>query len=220
MQIVFLFYNGMTALDAVGPLEVLSRLPGAKVYQVAKKPGLILTGSGLSLNAEYAIADISHADVLLVPGAGNATTLREEPEILNWIRAIHSTTTWTTSVCTGSLILGAAGLLSGLKATTHWAVFDRLSSWGAEPTHARVVEDGKVMTAAGVSAGIDMALSLAAKIAGSQIAQSIELSIEYDPEPPFDAGSPEKANPAIREALRKNMLARFEKPTTDESYSE
>lgn len=210
MNLVFLFYEGMTALDAVGPHEILSRLPGIKVQRVAKKPGLIITDSGLSLNADHAISDVPYADILLVPGAGNATTLREHPEILDWIRSIHTTTTWTTSVCTGSLILGAAGLLSGRRATTHWAALDRLEKWEATPICSRVVEDGKLITAAGVSAGIDMALILAAKVAGPQFAQSMQLVIEYDPKPPFDIGSSEKANPAIRDPLRARMVASFE----------
>ncbi len=210
MQIVFLFYDGMTALDAVGPHEILCRLPGAKVYRAALHPGEIQTDSHLVLKAEISLSDISHADVLLIPGAGNATSLSKQPEILKWIRSIHATTKWTTSVCTGSLILGAAGILSGLKATTHWAAFERLKAWGAHPTHLRVVEDGKVMTSAGVSAGIDMALILTEKIAGTQFAQSLQLGIEYDPNPPFDVGSPEKANPDILKGLKARMVARFE----------
>lgn len=210
MQIVFLFYEDMTALDAIGPHEILCRLPGAKVYRVARHAGAIKTDSGLILMADYSLSDISHADVLLVPGAGNATTLRKSPETLDWIRSIHSTTTWTTSVCTGSLILTAAGILSGLKATTHWAAFDRLKALGAQPIHERIVEDGKVVTAAGVSAGIDLGLSLAAKIAGIPFAQAIQLGIEYDPAPLFDVGSPEKANPTIRDALKARMVAAFE----------
>ncbi len=145
-----------------------------------------------------------------MPGAGNATTLSSCPEVLEWLRSIHATTAWTTSVCTGSLILGAAGILTGLCATTHWAALDRLEILHAKPTKARVVEDGKVITAAGVSAGIDMALILSSKIAGEQFAKAIQLGIEYDPNPPFDAGSPEKADPAIREALRTRIAARFE----------
>ncbi|MGB6976278.1 MAG: DJ-1/PfpI family protein [Gammaproteobacteria bacterium] len=210
MQIAFLFYDGMTALDAIGPHEILCRLPGVTVRRVAKHSGPIHTDSGLVLTADYALSEVVHADVLLVPGAGNATTLREYPETLAWVRAIHATTTWTTSVCTGSLILGAAGLLSGLRATTHWAALDRLRAWGAEPIQARIVEAGKVITAAGVSAGIDMALILAAKIAGQQVAEALQLGIEYDPSPPFDVGSPEKAAPAILEALRTRLVASFE----------
>lgn len=162
------------------------------------------------MTAEVALSDITHANILVIPGAGNATTLRAHPDTLAWVRSLHATTDWTASVCTGSLILGAAGLLSGLRATTHWAAFDRLRTWGAEPIKARVVEDGKVITAAGVSAGIDMALTLAAKIAGSTVAQALQLGIEYDPDPPFDAGSLEKARPEIRNALLDRMQAAFE----------
>lgn len=211
MQIVFLFYDGMTALDVIGPHEILCRLPGAKVQRVARKSGTVRTDSaGLELIAEYSLTDVSQADVLVIPGGGNATTLRDYPEVLAWVCSIHATTKWTTSVCTGSLILGAAGLLSGLRATTHWAVMDRLSAWDAEPVSERIVESGKIITAAGVSAGIDMALILAAKIAGPQVAQTLQLGIEYDPEPPFDSGSPKKANPKIRDALLTRMSALFE----------
>lgn len=210
MQLVFLFYDGMTALDAVGPHEILCRLPGVTTKRAAKLSGKIATDSGLILDAEYTISDISHADILLIPGAGNATTLRKFPEILDWIRYIHSKTRWTTSVCTGSLILGAAGVLSGVKATTHWAAMNRLSKWGAEPVHERIVESGKIITAAGVSAGIDMALTLAAKISGEQVAKALQLGIEYDPEPPFDTGSPEKADPKLLESLRNTMVTLFE----------
>ncbi|MBU6383433.1 MAG: DJ-1/PfpI family protein [Verrucomicrobia bacterium] len=211
MQIAFLFYDGMTALDAIGPHEILCRVPGAKVQRVAKKAGAVRTDSaGLELIADYALADVSYVDILVIPGAGSATTLRDSPEILAWIRSIHATTQWTTSVCTGSLILGAAGLLSGLRATTHWAVMDRLSAWDVEPVSERIVESGKIITAAGVSAGIDMALILAAKIAGPQVAQTLQLGIEYDPEPPFDTGSAKKANPKIRDALLARMSAQFE----------
>lgn len=211
MKIVFLFYDGMTALDAIGPHEVLSRLPGVTVQCAALHPGPIRTDSGLVVMADCALADVKQADVLVIPGAGSATTLRDHPEILAWVRSMHAKTSWTASVCTGSLILGAAGLLEGCRATTHWTVLDRLEKWGAVAVHARVVEDGKIMTAAGVSAGIDMALTLAAKIAGPVVAQALQLGIEYDPCPPFDAGSPDKAPPEIREALRARLLAKFEK---------
>jgi transcriptional regulator GlxA family with amidase domain len=210
MKIVFLLYNGMTALDLVGSHEILCRLPNVVVKRVALHNGLIHTDSGLILNAEYNLADISRADILFVPGAGNATTLREYPELLEWLRVIHPTTTWTTSVCTGSLILGAAGLLKGLQATSHWAALDRLAIWGANPVKARIVEDGKIVTAAGVSAGIDMALTLSAKIAGQKVAETLQLGIEYDPAPPFDVGSPDKADPIILDSLRKRMVSLFD----------
>jgi len=210
MQITFLFYDGMTALDAVGPHEILCRLPGVTAKRVAKSAGKINTDSGLILYADYSLSDISHADILFIPGAGNATTLRKYPEILEWVQSIHSKTKWTTSVCTGSLILGAAGILSGVKATTHWAAIDRLKRWGAEPVQERIVESGKIITAAGVSAGIDMALALAAKISGERVAKSLQLGIEYDPEPPFDSGSPKKADPELLESLRQRMISIFE----------
>jgi putative intracellular protease/amidase len=212
MQIVFLFYDGMTALDAIGPHEILCRLPGAKVFRTALKKGAVTTDSaGLQLLADCEISEVDRADLLIVPGAGSATSLSHQPDILNWLRRLHEKSLWTTSVCTGSLILGAAGILKGLKATSHWAAIDRLDHWGAIPTQARIVEEGKVLTAAGVSAGIDMALTLAAKIAGPQFAQALQLGIEYDPQPPFDRGSPEKAHPSILNALRERMVLRFER---------
>lgn len=212
MQIVFLFYDGMTALDAIGPHEILCRLPGAKVFRTALQKGPIRTdSSGLVLQKDFSLSEVGQADLLVVPGAGSATSLRDYPEILSWLSAIHQTTRWTASVCTGSLILGAAGILKGLRATTHWAALDRLTSLGAIPMQNRIVEEGKVLTAAGVSAGIDMALTLVSKIAGPQLAQALQLGIEYDPQPPFDCGSPEKAPASIREALRARMTAQFEK---------
>lgn len=210
MRIVFLFYDGMTALDAIGPHEVLSRIPDATIQRAALNKGLVHTDAGLLLNAEASLSEVLQADVLVIPGAGNATSLEKYPEILKWVASIHSTTLWTTSVCTGSLILGASGILKGIKATTHWAAHELLQKWGAEPVHERVVEDGKVMTAAGVSAGIDMALTLTEKIAGLQVAQTLQLGIEYDPAPPFNAGSPEKAPQEIVAALKKQMIAVFE----------
>jgi transcriptional regulator GlxA family with amidase domain len=200
----------MTALDAVGPHEILCRLPNVSIKRVAKSSGKVTTDSGLILNADYATSEVLEGDILFVPGAGNATTLQKHPELLDWVRLIHSKTTWITSVCTGSLILGAAGILSGVKATTHWAAMDRLSKWGAQPIQERIVESGKIITAAGVSAGIDMALALAAKISGEYVAQALQLGIEYDPKPPFDVGSPEKADPGLLEALRKRMINSFE----------
>ena len=211
MNIIFLFYDQMTALDAIGPQEILCRLPSAKIYRVALHAGPIQTDSGQILIAEHSIKEISAADVLVVPGAGSATTLQKHPEALAWVRKIHATTTWTTSVCTGSLILGAAGLLKGLAAASHWAALDRLKIFGAHPSNQRVVEAGKIITAAGVSAGIDMALILAAKIAGQPIAETLQLGIQYDPEPPFNTGSPTKANPVALVRLQEYFATSFEK---------
>lgn len=212
MNIAFLFYEGMTALDVIGPHEILCRLPGAKVFRVAQQKGKVTTDSaGLVLQAEYSLSDVTDADILVIPGAGRAATLRDVPEVLDWVRSIHAGTRYTVSICTGSLILGAAGLLSGKKATSHWAVLDRLTKWGAISQEARIVEDGKLITAAGVSAGIDMALLLTSKVAGETVAKALQLGIEYDPAPPFDSGSPKKAPIAILEALRTRMSAGFEK---------
>lgn len=203
MRIAILIFDGLTALDAVGPYEVLSRLPGADLTFVATQPGEKRADTGrLGVSADATIEEIPHPDVVLVPGGeGNRPLMRDE-RVLRWLREADETTTWTTSVCTGALVLGAAGLLDGKRATTHWAFRERLRDFGAEPVVERVVEDGKVITAAGVSAGIDMALTLAARIAGEDVARAIQLAIEYDPEPPFDSGSPEKAEPGLVERVR------------------
>jgi len=203
MKVAILVFEKLTALDAIGPYEVLSRLPGAEVQFVAKEAGLVRTDTGaLGVSADRSIADTELPEILLVPGGEGNRPLLTDEEVLDWVRAAHEGTTWTTSVCTGSLVLGAAGLLDGVRATSHWAFLDRLARYGAEATSERVVIDGKIVTAAGVSSGIDMALTLAAEIAGSEVAQAIQLGIEYDPEPPFDAGSPHKAPPAIVELVR------------------
>jgi transcriptional regulator GlxA family with amidase domain len=203
MRIAILIFDRLTALDAVGPYEVLSRLPGAELRFVATEPGPKRTDTGaLGVQADLALAELPDPDVVLVPGGEGNRPLMEDPEVLGWLRGAHETSTWTTSVCTGALVLGAAGILDGKRATTHWAFLGRLPELGAEPVSERVVEDGKVMTAAGVSAGIDMALTLAARIAGDAVAQAIQLGIEYDPQPPFDAGSPSKASPEAIELVR------------------
>lgn len=202
MRIAFLIYDGFTALDAIGPYEVLSRLPGAEVVFAAETAGLKRTDIGLGVNADRAIADVANADILVIPGGPLPLGPAKSPAALDWVRRIDSGSKWTTSVCTGSLILGAAGLLKGLKATTHWMALEQLREFGAEPTTQRVVEQGKIITAAGVSSGIDMALRLAQKIAGDDVAQMLQLGIEYDPEPPFNSGSPHKAPAAIVRSVR------------------
>jgi transcriptional regulator GlxA family with amidase domain len=198
VRIAILIFDRLTALDAVGPYEVLSRLPGAELRFVAKKQGEQRTDTGvLGLQADVALGELPDPDVILIPGGPGSRPLMSDPEVLDWARAAHESSTWTTSVCTGALVLGAAGLLDGKRATTHWASLDRLRELGAEPVSERVVEDGKVITAAGVSAGIDMALGLAARLAGEEVAHAIQLGIEYDPQPPFDSGSPAKAHPDV-----------------------
>jgi transcriptional regulator GlxA family with amidase domain len=203
MRIALLVFDRLTALDAVGPYEVLSRLPGVELRLVGKKAGVKRTDTGaLGLEADLALSELADPDVIVVPGGPGSRPLMSDAEVLDWVRSAHETSTWTTSVCTGALVLGAAGLLAGKRATTHWASLGRLRELGAEPVSERVVEDGKVITAAGVSAGIDMALALAARIAGEEVAHAIQLGIEYDPQPPFDSGSPAKAHPKVIELVR------------------
>ncbi len=201
MQIAFLIYDQMTALDMIGPYEVIGRLPGAEIRFVAPTAGTKRTDQKLGLIADSPLSDVPAPDIVVVPGGDHTGPMRDE-RVLDWLRAAHQTTTWTTSVCTGSYVLGAAGILDGLRATTHWAFLEGLSDFGATPTSERVVEDGKVITAAGVSAGIDMGLTLAARLAGEDYAKGIQLGIEYDPAPPFDAGSPSKAPEPLVELLR------------------
>ncbi|MBB5120791.1 glutamine amidotransferase [Streptomyces eurocidicus] len=194
MQIAILLYPGFTSLDAIGPFETLSRLPGAETVLVAERPGPVRNESdNLALVAEAALTEVTRPDILVVPGGADTSGAMAPGAVQDWLRAVDATTTWTTSVCTGSLILGAAGLLKGRRATSHWLALDQLASFGAEPTGERVVTDGKYVTAAGVSSGIDMGLTLLGRIAGDRAAQSVQLLIEYDPQPPYDAGSPEKA---------------------------
>jgi putative intracellular protease/amidase len=202
MQVAILLFDRITALDAVGPYEVLSRLPGAEVRFVAAEPGPQMTETRmLSLVADHSLAEVTEPEIVLIPGGYGTRRLIEDEQLLDWIRSAHESSLWTTSVCTGSLLLGAAGVLRGLRATTHWLMLEHLRAFGAEPTSERVVEQGKVITAAGVSSGIDMALRLAQKIAGDDVAQAIQLGIEYDPQPPFDAGSPAKAPARVVEIV-------------------
>jgi putative intracellular protease/amidase len=203
MDIAIPLFDRVTALDAVGPYEVLSRLPGATVRFVAAEPGPKTTETKmLTLIADESLHDVPQPDVIVVPGGIGTRALVADEQLIGWVRRAHETSTWTTSVCTGALILAAAGLLDGLNATTHWAARDTLADLGAVPVPERVVRQGKIITAAGVSAGIDMALFLAAQIAGDQVAQAIQLGIEYDPQPPFDCGSLEKAPAEIVALVR------------------
>jgi putative intracellular protease/amidase len=207
VQIACFLFDGITALDIVGPYEVLQRLPEADVRFVAKQAGEVRTDNKfLALVADHSIDEITEPDIVVVPGGFATRALEDDEETLDWIRAVDANTTWTTSVCTGSMLLAAAGLLEGKEATSHWASLPRLAEYGAIPTARRVVEQGKFVTAAGVSSGIDMGLTLAAKIAGDEFAQAVQLGIEYDPQPPFDAGSVEKAPDQIVELLA-NMYA-------------
>jgi transcriptional regulator GlxA family with amidase domain len=203
VNIAIALYDRFTALDAIGPYEVLSRLPGATVTFLAAARGPVRTDNGfLTVIAEAALDERRDPDIVLVPGGPGEVAERAGGPLLEWLGEAHRTSRWTTSVCTGSLVLGAAGLLEGRRATTHWLAMDELARLGAVPVAERVVIDGKIVTGAGVSAGIDMALTLAAQIAGEEVAQAIQLGIEYDPQPPFDAGAPAKAPVAVLELVR------------------
>jgi putative intracellular protease/amidase len=209
MQIACFVFEGITALDIVGPYEVLQRLPEADVRFVAKHAGEIRTDNKfLALVADHRFDDVTSPDVVVVPGGFATRQLEHDTETLEWIRAVDAGSTWTTSVCTGSMLLAAAGLLEGKEATSHWASLDRLREYGAIPTGRRVVEQGKFVTAAGVSSGIDMALTLASRIAGDDFAQAVQLGIEYDPQPPFDAGAIDKAPAHIVELLAEMYAGR------------
>jgi transcriptional regulator GlxA family with amidase domain len=203
VNIAIPIFDELTALDAVGPYEVLSRLPGAEVSFVALEPGPKRTETKmLALVADRALEELPHPEIIVFPGGYGTRSLMRDERMLAWLREAHAHAEWTTSVCTGALVLAAAGILDGLEATTHWLALDILAEHGATPVSRRVVEQGSVITAAGVSAGIDMALTLAARIAGDEYAQAIQLGIEYDPDPPFVGGSTASAPAAIVELVR------------------
>ncbi|MEU6349600.1 DJ-1/PfpI family protein [Streptomyces sp. NPDC047072] len=216
MQFAIVLYDRFTALDAVGPYETLGRLPDSEVVFVAEETGPVRTDSGsLALVADRTFAEVPSPDVVVVPGGPGQTPQMTNGALLDWIRAADATSTWTTSVCTGSLLLAAAGLLEGRRATSHWLALDELKRFGVEPTGERVVVDGKYVTAAGVSSGIDMGLALLGRLSGDFVAQAVQLGIEYDPQPPYDAGSPEKAPADVVELIR--SMSRFilgQEPTT------
>jgi putative intracellular protease/amidase len=207
MRIVIYIYNGMTMLDAIGPYEVLKNIQDAEVLFVAESKGEVNADSNfISINAKYDISEIKTADVLLIPGS-NIAFVREmkNKKVLSWIKEIDKTTQWTTSVCTGSLILAASGLLNGLEATSHWKPINLLKDYGVTPKRERIVEQGKYITAAGVSSGIDMALYLADKIVGETEAKVIQLRIEYDPHPIYDSGNYLEADEEIIKIAEKKM---------------
>ncbi|EFL03648.1 MULTISPECIES: DJ-1/PfpI family protein [unclassified Streptomyces] len=201
--IALALFDGFTALDAIGPYEMLCRVPGARTVFVADRPRPVLADRGeVTLGATHAYEDVAAPDLLLVPGGPGQSAHMTDPALLGWLRAADARTRWTTSVCTGALLLAAAGLLTGRRATTHWLFPDVLREYGAEPVAERVVRDGKYVTAAGVSAGIDMGLALVGELAGRARAEEVQLATEYDPEPPYDAGSPAKAPAALVARLR------------------
>ncbi|MER6995515.1 DJ-1/PfpI family protein [Streptomyces sp. NPDC000410] len=194
MQIAVLLYDRFTSLDAVGPFELLSRLPGAETVFVAREAGPVRNDQGnLAMVADRSLAEVTAPDIVVVPGGPGSRGVMRDETVLDWLRTADASSTWTTSVCSGSLILAGAGLLKGRRATSHWMALHNLTEFGAEPTGERVVFDGKYVTAAGVSSGIDMALHLLGRLAGDQVARTVQLLTEYDPQPPYDAGSPDKA---------------------------
>lgn len=207
-QIAILLFDEMTVLDAVGPYDVLRQVPGWEISFVGKERGEIRAeDGGLGLTVDHDLAERPEADILLVPGGAGTRALAEDAEVLDWVRRVDAGSRWTTSVCTGSQVLGAAGLLRGRRASGHWIYLGELAEYGADPVGGRWAEDGKYLTAAGVSAGIDMALHLVGLEVGPEVAQAVQLGIEYDPQPPFDAGSPDKAPAALVDAVRAYELS-------------
>jgi transcriptional regulator GlxA family with amidase domain len=202
MRIAILLFDRLAAQDAIGPYEVMRCVPGWEVELVGERRGEVRAEGGLGLTVDRELGEASEPDIVVVPGGEGSEAVAEDEATLAWLRAVDERTKWTTSVCTGALILGAAGLLEGKRATSNWLFLERLREFGADPVGGRFVEDGKTITAAGVTAGLDMALHLVGREAGPEVAQAVQLGIEYDPDPPFDAGSPEKAPAAIVEAVK------------------
>lgn len=204
MQIAIVVYPGMTALDIVGPYEVLRFIPGAELRFVWTEPGPVIADSGVfMMAATHSFDETPTPDVVLIGGSGTASgTIAKNQQLLEWLRRVHDTTQWTTSVCTGSVVLAAAGLLEDQPATTHWSEMSVLEGLGAQPkSNERVVHTGKIVTGAGVSAGIDLALWLVGRIAGDDVARAAQLAIEYDPQPPYDSGSLQKASAETKRAV-------------------
>ncbi len=211
MEIAIFLYENFTALDCIGPYEVLSRIPEASLRFVSADGGTVTSDTGaLRIETATTIDEVEAPDIVLVPGGPGDETCAADARVTGWLERVHSSTKWTTSVCTGSLILAAAGILKGIDATTHWARLDRLAELGAVPVERRVVRSGKIVTAAGVSAGIDMALTLLGEELGDDFAQAIQLAIEYDPQPPFDAGAPGKAPAHVVELVKAHFAAQGE----------
>ena len=208
MQICFLLFDEITALDAAGPYEVMARFPGASVRFAGTRLGRVQSDGGLGLHVDVTLDEVRAADILLVPGGFGARKLTHDTMLLAWLRALDQTTSLTASVCTGAFLLAAAGLLQGRRATTHWAFLEQLGEHGVTCVRERVVRDGKYATAAGVAAGIDLGLSLALELHGREVAEAIQLSIEYDPGPPLDAGNPARVSPALRERVHRRAHAR------------
>jgi cyclohexyl-isocyanide hydratase len=209
MSVVFLVYPNVTQLDLTGPAQVLSRLPDAKVDLVWKSRDPVQSDCGFALLPTATLGEVAQADILCIPGGFGCVDVMQDEEALAWVRMVGEGAKWVTSVCTGSLILGAAGLLRGYRATSHWAWRDDLRLFGAEPVRERVVFDRNRVTGGGVTAGIDFALALIARIEGEEYAKAVQLGLEYDPHPPFDCGTPDKADPELVKRVheRSNRMA-------------
>ncbi|OLF16137.1 DJ-1/PfpI family protein [Actinophytocola xanthii] len=195
MDTAFVLYDELTALDLVGPYETLAAHASVRAHFVADRVGPVRADNGLTLHADTAFDELPRPDLIVVPGSSRWRDALANTALVSWLRSASPTATWTTSVCTGSLLLAEAGLLTGRPATTHWGVHDVLAAYGVEVRDERVVRDGRLITAAGVSAGIDMGLTLAASLWGEEVARVVQLMLEYDPQPPFDSGSPARATP-------------------------
>ena len=208
MKIAIAIYERMTLLDAIGPYSVLAHVPGAEVSFVARSTEPVRVDVGTPrLVPDATYAERLDPDVIVVPGGPDRDGIAGDVALREWLLAVESGATWVTSVCTGAYALGAAGFLRGKRATTHWSALGGLAAFGAEPVTERVVEEGRIITAAGVSAGIDMGLTLAARLAGDLVAQAIQLGIEYDPQPPFSSGSPRTAPPEVLALLESRRTA-------------
>jgi len=203
MKIGILLFDNLTALDAVGPYDVLARIPNAQICFVGLEKKEYKDSYGLRIVSDYSIDEIQMLDILLIPGGFGIDNLFSNLQLINWIRHIDITSKWTVSVCSGSLLLAEAGLLDGKNCTTHWRRKEQLKKYNVKILNDRYVHDGKIITSAGVSAGIDMALYLVGQIVGEQAAKMIQLAIEYDPKPPFDCGSPDKAPKEMIERLNR-----------------
>ncbi len=210
INVVFVLFPNLTQLDFTGPLQVLSRLPDARVHLAAREMRPIETDAVLTLNPTCAFDDCPPADVLCIPGGFGVDDAIKDPALMRFVKAQAAKARYVTSVCTGAFVLGAAGLLKGKRATTHWAYHDELTKVGAVPVKERVVRDGNIFTGGGVTAGVDFAFTLMAEIAGADHARAIQLGLEYDPAPPFDAGAPHKASPAALAAMKDRSAPRVE----------
>jgi len=206
LKIAILLFDNYTPLDVVGPYEVLSKIPNSKIYMVAEKPGLYKDVKGLQMSAAYSLKDLNNPDILIIPGGFGIDSLLNNQDIISWIQNAHISSKWTVSVCSGALLLGAAGILKDCKATTHWNRKEQLAKYGAILQNERYVKDGKIITSAGVSAGIDMSLYLLSLVVNENYAKAVQLGMEYDPKPPFDSGSPEKAPKEIVDKIRQSNI--------------